>query len=152
MEIETIKQLVNKNTKVNIDTRRRHRDIVEARALYYKLCREYTFKSLSEIGKSVSRDHATVLWGLKNFENWANQNVALKSTYLNIKTKIETIQAENIDSNQAKQDFINRWLKVKEDNESLVITNQELVKELKMVTKKLKKRNDYFKKNGYIIN
>ena len=37
MEIETIERLVTSSTKIDINTKRRQREIVEARALYYKL-------------------------------------------------------------------------------------------------------------------
>jgi chromosomal replication initiation ATPase DnaA len=94
MEIETIEKLVTSSTKIDINTKRRQREIVEARALYYKLCKEYTFSTLSQIGKSVGKDHTTVLWGLQNFDNWSSQNVGLRSNYIRLKTKIQTLLDE----------------------------------------------------------
>ena len=47
----------------------RDRSNVYQRAVYYKLCRDFTRCSTIDIGRSVNRDHATVLHGLKLFLN-----------------------------------------------------------------------------------
>ena len=39
----------------------RKRETVYQRAIYFKLAKDYTSESLSKIGNSVGRDHATVL-------------------------------------------------------------------------------------------
>ena len=151
MEIKVIQELVKEDTKIDISTIRRKREIVEARALYYKLCREYTYKSLTEIGKSVNRDHATVLWGLKHFDSWANQNVTLRSSYVNIKCKIETLKEEALNNISKEETFIDKWAKLKNANELLVNTNKELVRQLKESNTKLKSRDKFFRDNGYVI-
>tara|TARA_R100000654_G_scaffold24345_3_gene47167 strand:+ start:5005 stop:5286 length:282 start_codon:yes stop_codon:yes gene_type:complete len=37
--------------------------------VYFKLCRDYTQKPLREIAESVDRDHATALYGIRQFAN-----------------------------------------------------------------------------------
>ncbi len=68
MKIKKIKELVENNTNINLVTKNRRREVVYARSIYYKLCKEHTRESLSVIGKSVKRDHATVLHGIKVFD------------------------------------------------------------------------------------
>lgn len=68
MTIKQIKSLIERNFKVKIDTRARQRDIVYARALYFKLCRDMTLESMSKIGKLVNRDHSSVVHGVKLFD------------------------------------------------------------------------------------
>ena len=67
MKLQKIKELVENNTNISIVTKNRKREIVYARSIYYKLCKEHTRESLSTIGKTVKRDHATVLHGIKVF-------------------------------------------------------------------------------------
>lgn len=151
MEIKVIKDLVEKTTNIDINTKRRQREIVEARALYYKLCREHTFQSLSEIGKSVERDHATVLWGIQNFESWSKQNISLKSAYLNLKTKIQALMDEEDGANKEAQDFMDKYLRVREENCKLMEINKDLSEQLDKVKTELKKRNKYFERNGFVV-
>ena len=151
MEIKVIKDLVEKTTNIDINTKRRQREIVEARALYYKLCREHTFQSLSEIGKSVERDHATVLWGIQNFESWSKQNISLKSAYLNLKTKIQALMDEEDGANKETQDFMDKYLRVREENCKLMEINKDLSEQLDKVKTELKKRNKYFERNGFVV-
>lgn len=55
------------------NTNLRFREMVLARNLYFKLARQYTSFSLTQIGIIVNRDHSTVLHGLKTIENDINQ-------------------------------------------------------------------------------
>ena len=66
--LKTIMQRVNKTYNLTISRKTRGREYVYARAVYYKLARELTNYSLSQIGLLVYKDHASVLHGLKTFE------------------------------------------------------------------------------------
>ncbi len=65
MELKQIRELVEAELKTDISTKSRRREIVYARDLYFKLARDYTNSSYSQIGKEVSRDHATAMHGYK---------------------------------------------------------------------------------------
>jgi len=67
MKTEEIKQLVEIETKMNLSHHSRIRDRVYARAVYFKLCKEHTLFPLSVIGKTVGKHHASVIHGLKIF-------------------------------------------------------------------------------------
>lgn len=69
MEIKEIRSLVERELELDLSYPSRVRARVYARAIYFKLCKEHTRKSLSEIGSCVDRDHATVLHGIKIFDD-----------------------------------------------------------------------------------
>jgi len=54
------------------------REIVEARQAYFILSKQILGCTLSSIGKTVSKNHCTVLWGLKN-EHLGSINHIVKS-------------------------------------------------------------------------
>lgn len=90
MKIQEIKELVENNTNIKLEMRNRKREVVYARSIYYKLCKEHTRESLSTIGKTVRRDHATVLHGIKVF----NEQISFykdANEYYKIFEKIDNI-------------------------------------------------------------
>jgi len=62
----------------------RKRPVVEARMMYAKLMKRYTKASLSEIGRPVNKDHATIIHYLNNF-SW------LKKTDKEFSTKFDIL-------------------------------------------------------------
>jgi len=74
MTIEKIKEIVEKETKINLSNPSRRSELVYVRALYFNLCREYTMHPLEVIGKSVGKHHATVMHGIKLFRDWIDQH------------------------------------------------------------------------------
>jgi hypothetical protein len=79
MEInERIKELVLKQTNINVDDTARTREQVEARSLYYTLIKEIAPKTtLKQIGKSVNKNHATVIHGLNQWDMLVRYNPTL---------------------------------------------------------------------------
>tara|TARA_X000001382_G_scaffold87451_1_gene62402 strand:+ start:103 stop:462 length:360 start_codon:yes stop_codon:yes gene_type:complete len=59
--------------KTDIKTSNRKREMVYARAVYYKLSRLHTMQSLEKIAGVLDRDHATALHGIKLFNDWIYQ-------------------------------------------------------------------------------
>ncbi len=86
MTLQEIKTLVEQETNNTLNAKTRKRDIVYTRAVYFKLCRVHTQQPLSDIGKPVGRDHATVLHGLKLFDNVL---VEYEKNYLELFTKLD---------------------------------------------------------------
>lgn len=81
--LEGIKNYVERIFKVNLLKETRKREVVYSRALYYKLCREHSDKSLEEIGKLLNKDHSTVLHGLNNtFPTIYRYEEAYRDAYL----------------------------------------------------------------------
>lgn len=79
-DLHTIKKIVM-DTGVNILSSSRDHEVVINRWLYYTLAKEYTQYSLREIGEIVGRNHATVIYGLKQFENERQWDKDLQTKY-----------------------------------------------------------------------
>lgn len=67
--LKIIKEKVEDSFKVNLTKKCRSTRNVEARYIFYRLCRDFTFCTLHEIGLEINRHHASVFQGLKQFDN-----------------------------------------------------------------------------------
>lgn len=88
----TILNIVNKETGVDITNKTRRREFCEARFIYFDLCRKYASdgKSLYSIGRTVKKDHATVLHGVKFCKSQHEiKNKEFLYKYNNIKDIVE---------------------------------------------------------------
>ncbi|QDP56648.1 MAG: putative bacterial DnaA helix-turn-helix protein [Prokaryotic dsDNA virus sp.] len=74
MELKQIREIVESHTKIDIGDKSRIQKFVYTRAMYFALCREYTLFGLAEIGKSIGKNHATVLHGVKLFNDWISEH------------------------------------------------------------------------------
>jgi hypothetical protein len=86
-----IKDLVCNYYNLDIEKPVRRNNYVEARMIYYKLVRDNTHYSLSRIGSTVSRDHATVLYSLRNFKEWVETDKELRTDYEILKEQLNNI-------------------------------------------------------------
>jgi len=83
---EIVKDLIKTETGVDINEPSRLRPLVEIRSLYYKIVRELApSQSYHLIGKSVGKDHASVMYGIAQFELYSKYNKRLMLHYHNIK-------------------------------------------------------------------
>ena len=67
-------------TKEKLLNKTRLRYIVESRQIAFYLARRYTTLSLQEIGNHFKKDHATVLFGVKNIKNLIQIDNEIKLT------------------------------------------------------------------------
>jgi hypothetical protein len=74
--------------KIDIERRTRKREVVEARYMYYEICRMRRM-SLNEIGQSVGKDHATVLHGTKRFKILCEVDVNFRENFESLKTIVD---------------------------------------------------------------
>jgi chromosomal replication initiation ATPase DnaA len=80
--LKQIIEYVNLNLKIDIGSDTRKREYVEGRSLYYTLAKKHTMFSDQEIGKSIDKNHATVLWGrTKVFTHALKENKLIKKAY-----------------------------------------------------------------------
>mgnify|MGYP003626603609 CR=1 FL=1 len=75
MNLNQIKEAVEEHLQIKLSSRTRDREHSDARALYYKLSREFTHHTLHTIGKEVDRDHSSVLHGLNNIFMHVDQDL-----------------------------------------------------------------------------
>ncbi len=64
--INKIRKEVEEATMQDLSSRRRQRELVYARAIYFKLCKEKTTLTLQQIADTLGVNHATVLHAIKN--------------------------------------------------------------------------------------
>jgi hypothetical protein len=76
--IDIIKDLVIKESGIDISKRTRQRSVIEMRSLFYNVAKTLKpMESYSAIGKSVGVNHATVLHSLGMFEVYTTYNKEL---------------------------------------------------------------------------
>jgi len=98
MELYEIKNIIWDELMLLPDYETRKRENITARQFYYKFAKLLTKKSLYEIGREVNRDHATVLRGLKMFDDYFNTESEYRTIFNNIH-KILTNQKSRFQNN-----------------------------------------------------
>lgn len=92
-----LKKVIKEITGVDINEVSRKREIIEARAVYYKILKQIDKKkSLKSIGASVGKDHATVLHSLNNYDMFEQFNPTLKLFRKQILQRLNYINPENV--------------------------------------------------------
>jgi hypothetical protein len=66
-EIDELKRIVNDIFLVDLEVKNRKRDVVDARKVYSKILRDNGY-SYELIGKTLGKDHATIIHYIKNIE------------------------------------------------------------------------------------
>jgi transcriptional regulator with AAA-type ATPase domain len=96
MKLQDIKNFVDSEFDIDISKNTRKREYVEARALYYKLAKEYTKLSLERIGGKLNRDHATVIHALNNvWEHAITTNEDVYDSYYKFKDMMVELNSED---------------------------------------------------------
>jgi hypothetical protein len=126
ISISQIELAVTKELGINISRNTRKREFVYGRAIYFKLCREFSHSTLLSIGKSVGRDHASVLHGLFVFDVMALH----KDTVLNVYTRIRNKLLEE-NENDLKKFNDENYYKIKYNK--LVEEYQELQRKYDLI-------------------
>ena len=88
ISLADIKHFVENELEVNISINTRKREYVYARAIFFKLCKEFSHQTLSRIGEFVGRDHASVIYGLYVFDVIVLHNDSILNSYTKIRNKI----------------------------------------------------------------
>jgi len=89
MEQELVRSIVEDYYKVDLNTKSRKTTYVEARAMYYKLCRvHFPQLSLDKIGKEVDRDHPVAINGIKRLEGWLTYEDRVQKIYRELNNKL----------------------------------------------------------------
>ena len=132
-----LKKVIQEITGVDINEVSRKREIIEARAVYYKILKQIDKKkSLKSIGASVGKDHATVLHSLNNYDMFEQFNPTLKLFRKQILQRLNYASTEQI-LDMSKDELIN----------SLQIDIMKLTDEIEnlqqTITNLQKPRNNY---------
>jgi len=84
--------VANNISKSDFTSPSRKRIIVDARMIYCVVARNLGGYTLSEIGKSINRDHATVLYAIRNYEHLSNYDPDIKSKYYKASVIYRTLE------------------------------------------------------------
>lgn len=158
METKIIKTIVSDSTGIDLNDKtknsRRIQENVFARMIYFNLCREYTRLSLSDIGKSISpkKDHATVLYALRQFKDTFDFNKTFKVQYNNIRSRVQYIKNKIKDADMDFAEAIKRLETLESTNRTLMKYNVELLEEINNLNDKFKRQNKYLQQQGYNLN
>tara|TARA_R110002126_G_scaffold276986_1_gene422753 strand:+ start:53 stop:508 length:456 start_codon:yes stop_codon:yes gene_type:complete len=150
MNKETIKEIVENYFEISISRNTRKRQYVEARAIYFKLCREFTQLSLEQIGKSVNRDHASVLHGVRSINTWVQVDKRMKNSMHILKNKIINYQIEKDETVELNESIVLKYIQLKEQVKELQEINKNLSTDLNEITEKHNKREKFYLKYGFI--
>ena len=150
MNKETIKEIVESYFELSITRNTRKRQYVEARAIYYKLCRIFTQLSLEQIGKSVNRDHASVLHGVRSINTWVQVDKRMNNNMRILKNKIINYQVEKDKTVELNESIVLKYIQLKEQVKWQEEMIQKLNTDLNEITIKHDKREKFYTKYGFI--
>ena len=91
MELIQIKTKVENHFGFFINVRSRKRHLVDARKIYFGLCREFTKKSLTEIGRSMERDHASALHNIRSCRDLFETDPEFKKHYITLFREVNAL-------------------------------------------------------------
>ena len=150
MNKETIKEIVENYFEISISRNTRKRQYVEARAIYFKLCRIFTQLSLEQIGKSVNRDHASVLHGCRSINTWVEVDKRINNNMRILKNKIVNYQIEKDETVELNESIVLKYIQLKEQVKWQEEMIQKLNTDLNEITIKHDKREKFYTKYGFI--
>jgi len=148
-QLDEIKKYIESSLKIKLKYKTRQRKYVYARALYFKLAKEYTKHSLHSIGKSMNVNHATVLHAINNvfptilqydkilrniyedykFEN-KYKNTNIKDNYLRLMKEnvgLRTELKENSLDNATGKRFIDLVTRIPENKRDYIYDKLEIM-------------------------
>jgi len=166
---ELVLDIVQNFFQVDIKEKTRKREHVLARSFCYKLLRENTKMTLSEIAKLFNKNHATVLHNLRQLNGYLEYDHSISTDYLSLNSLLITIlqdklllkysQDEDSDYDNPKyielandfKELSKKYMKLREDYNQLSISATELSGKHKRMSELYYKREKYFQRNGFII-
>ena len=119
---------IQKVTGVDITTKTRKYEFIEARMIYYKLLRDRGY-SLQEIGDTLDKNHATVLHGINVFNDIKDYDKDLMEKY---SAAIQLLAGEKISKYVTADEYaleFAEWLL--KDSDLVIIDIKDLLTEFK---------------------
>ena len=145
-QTEKFKEIVEQTLDVNILDNTRKFENVFARSCYYYLCRNYTDLSYQKISKTVKKNHATVMHGLKELPYIIKHDSRCNKLFNKIVNQIDKRYFENKHKKTVEQ-------LVKDYNYYMLKNNsmQNYIDKLEAKNKKLISENKEMKRVIYIM-
>ena len=83
--MDVFRDIIERFYNIKLDNKSRERKYVYARAMYYYVCNKYTNYNVSQIARSLYKNHATVLYALKELPNMLKFDKKLKQDFFFIR-------------------------------------------------------------------
>ena len=87
-------------SRKDIVSKKRDRKLVEARQMFCLLARKHTIESSVDIGKTINRDHATVLYSISTMDNLIKytKRLAIAKNYIELELipELDTVKEVKI--------------------------------------------------------
>ena len=144
--IRRIVESVSRIEDISLLTRKRH--IVKARQIYFYLCKKYTKATSISIGKTMDKDHATVLHAVKAVRDLIDTNDEYVEWIIKSKNILyHKLKDKSIDINYEALDVDGKILKIEE----LEFENKQLKKRVNYLEMQimLEKQESIFKSKKY---
>lgn len=95
MELQKIRTKVENHFGFFINVKSRNRHLVDARKMYFALCREFTKKSLTEIGRSLEMDHSSVLHNTKSCKDLIKTDIKFAKHYITLFGQVSLLKSND---------------------------------------------------------
>ena len=151
-KLKAIRNEVVNKLNADITKKNRNRELVYGRAVYYKLCKNLTSHSLTDIGSFIYKDHATVLHGLKVFETFElNNDYHYLEAYDEMFNKLKLNYAINIKNSKDLKTkyykYVNENINLKERNKSIRVL---IKREFKNIFNECRKEFGYVPQTAFL--
>jgi len=93
MELRQIQLIVETYFDLKINVKSRRRDIVDARKMYFGLCKNFTNYGLVQMGYSLNKNHATALYNIVSCKDLRQTDIDFDRKYLALYKKISFLQS-----------------------------------------------------------
>lgn len=100
--LQGISTMLSRKLQINIADKKSRREYVYARALYFKLAKEFTSSSYKEMGYLVNRDHPSVIHGLKVFDIIVLHKDPILNTYYECRRMLTSVKEDLVNDNDAQ--------------------------------------------------
>lgn len=87
--LNIIKKKIEEQYDIRLDKTIRKRNYVEARSIYFKIAKDNLNITFDKLGKSVNKNHATVIHSIKNLQDLMSWDNNLKNNYNKILSDLD---------------------------------------------------------------
>ena len=133
-QIRYLKQVVSNEFQLDVTSKTRTRNHVDARLVYSYILRNRG-ASLQKIAKSINKNHATILYLLKNAPSYLKQDPDLKLKYDECKERFENHHSPIYD--YTKGELQKAYIKLDELYDILLEENEILLEKIKTLESEL---------------
>ena len=133
-----IKNYIEELTGIKLSEKTRARIVVDVRRVAFKLTKELTNASLSSIGRLYDKDHATVLHGIKTFDNLYNSADFRSSKDLYKKIYLSLDMREKIGISRSLKTLEETHIYYEDKIDQIIESHREKVKNIMLQNERFK--------------